>query len=99
MDDDSEDEVVRYLTEHLRLASIEPSHLANASEHWFKLRGEVNGELFILETFFQDCPAEHVFQRLQGLRVADSLRAAAGKKRVVVTPTEVKHEMYMPRRK
>jgi hypothetical protein len=99
MDDASAQEVVKYLKQHLRLASVEPSHMLTATEHWFKLRGEVNGELYILETFFQDCPAERIVQRLQSLRVADSLRAAAGKRRVIVSSTGVRHEAYAVRRK
>ncbi len=99
MDDASAQEVVKYLKQQLRLASIEPSHTPNASEHWFRLRGEVNGELYILETFFQQCPADRIVQRLEDFRVADSLRAAAGKRRVVVTSTGVRHEAYVFRRR
>ena len=99
MDDASAQEVIRYLKQHLHLASIERSHTLTASEHWFTLRGEVNGELFILESCFEDCPAERIFQRLQTLQVAEALRAAAGKRRVVVTPTKVRYEDYSVRPK
>lgn len=99
MDDASAEEVVRYLNRHLHLATIERSHTLTASEHWFRLRGEVNGELFVLESCFEDWPAERVFQRLQALQVAEALRAAAGKRRVVVTPTKVRYEDYSVRPK
>jgi hypothetical protein len=70
-----------------------------ASEHGFKLRGEVNGELFMRDSFFQDHPPDRVFQRLQLLQVAESLRSAAGRRRVVVTDAGVRSETYVPRPK
>jgi len=99
MDDTSLREVIRYLKEHFPRLSIESSQTQTATEHWFKLRGEVNGELFILDAFFRDYPAERVFQRLYILQVAEALRAAVGKRRVVVTPSGVRHEAYPVRRK
>src|SRR5262245_36061865 len=97
MDDASLGEVIRYLNQHFPRLSIESSRLLTASEHGFKLRGDVNGDLVIRDSFFQDHPAERVFQRLHMLRVAESLRSAQGKRRVVVTPNAVRVETYVPR--
>ncbi len=99
MDDASLREVLRYLKEHFPRLSIESSHALTATEHWFKLRGEVNGDLFIRDGFFRDYPAERVFQRLHILQAAEAVRASAGRRRVVVTPSGVRYEAYPVRRR
>ena len=99
MNDASLREVIRYLSKHFPRLSIEPSHMLTATDHGFRLRGEFNGDLLIRDSFFQDHPADRVFQRLEKLQVAESLRSAAGKRRVVVTPDAVRVETYVPRPK
>jgi hypothetical protein len=100
VDDASLREVIRYLQQHFPGASIELlSHAATASEHGFKLRGAAGGDLFIRDSLFQDYPADRVFQRLQVLQVAEALRSAAGKRRVIVTRDAVRVETYVPRPK
>lgn len=99
MDDASLSEVTRYLARHFPRLSIESSHTFAATELGFKLRGEVNGDLFIVDSFFRHYPAERVFKALEMLRVADALRSAGGRRRVVVTATAVRAETYMPRPK
>jgi hypothetical protein len=99
MDDASLREVIRYLNSNFLRLTIELRHVLAANEHGFKLRGEVNGELFIRDSFFQDLPPDRVFQRLQSLQVAEALRSAAGKRRVVVTATGLRSETYVPRPK
>ena len=92
MDDASLREVIRYLSKHFPRLSIEPSHMLTATEHGFRLRGVVNGDLLIRDSFFHDYPADQVFQKLEMLQVAESLRSAAGKRRVVVTADAVRVE-------
>jgi hypothetical protein len=99
MDDASLGEVIRYLQQHFPGLSIESSHMQMAAEHGFKLRGELHGDLFIRESFFQGHPADRVFRELQRLQVAEALRSAAGKRRVVVTVTGVRIETFVPRPK
>jgi hypothetical protein len=51
MDDASLREVIRYLNSNFLRLTIELRHVLAANEHGFKLRGEVNGELFIRDSF------------------------------------------------
>ena len=99
MDNESLSEVTRYLTRHFRRLSIETGHALAGSPLGFKLRGDVNGELYIADSFFNEYPAPRVFDALDLLRVADALRSAAGRRRVVVTASAVRSETYVPRQK
>ena len=99
MDDDSLSEVTRYLSRNFPRLTIESSRMLAGSEQGFKLRGEVNGELYIVESFFREYPAPRVFEALELLRVAEALRSAAGRRRVVVTPSAVRSETFVPRPK
>jgi len=51
MDDASLREVIRYLSKHFPRLSIEPSHMLTATEHGFRLRGEVNGTCSFVTRF------------------------------------------------
>ena len=99
MDDDSLNEVTRYLTRSFPRLTIEASRMLAGTEQGFKLRGEVNGELFIVESFFREYPAPRVFEALDTLRVAEALRSAAGRRRVVVTASAVRSETFVPKPK